>query len=1474
MDLIIIILMLILLVAGLITVNFEHRKKNANTRLATDPQAASQQDHEPDQTLPPQRGVHLRQVYPDKTKETETDIDIIAIHGLDTKSPETWTWVDQKNPTIRVNWLEDRAMLPSTVDRVRIFTCDWPADLLQPSKLIQMEFLELALRLSAGIQSRPPGPSSGASRDRPILFIASCLGGIMLIKALVDAGKQDNPLRRATRGIIFLATPFQGTSFEEVATWAVPCMEAWALVQRREVTKLLASVKKLDLDALVRNFTQLIKQQDPPCEVFNFYEKRVTSLPSKIFPWLPTRLRQEKLLVDRVSATLEMVPDPLPLDQPHVLMNKFKGPECTDYKLVVGQVQRILGNIRDGSPLEQADVWIREKHYTEDRLKIDRLSGERLMMEQCYINLAIVEQPRVDAASSGEPGNQEISPTSSHSSLRARLRVETPAEDIQVELGTLFDPRKGPNGLIAQPKRIMIRGRAGVGKTTLCKKIIHDFQQGAWNDIFHRILWVPLRKLKTWNADKYTLGQLFHHEYFPGSPNGKMLSEALWRDIDAGNGKKTLFILDGLDEVAGTFDPETNKHQLLITLLNQPNVVITCRPHGALVSNLHPVSLELETVGFYPDQMNDYIEMALQKRPRHEIDEVQSFLKDHFLIQDLMRIPIQLDALCYTWDRDYRIDPQLQTMTAIYHAIEHNLWKKDVVRLGKKDRGDPVTSSQIQSSSAPNVERLVRDEILFLEGLAFTGIYSDVINFDIKQLEDIYETFKPENDFLLEKTLPNLSFLRTSDQSSEYKDQNYHFLHLTIQEYFAARYFVRCWKSGKEIICLKLNTGRSFQKEYPATDYLQEQKHNVQYDIVWRFVTGLLQGNGSDTQLPRFFYTIEKEPRDLLGPVHQRLIMHCLSEVVIQKEPPSFTPLRKQLEIRLSQWVLFECNSTGHGSQLAREIELPEQVLNKILPNESKDISGLQIKVLRSIADRNKQPLSIVRLANDSLTQSDVSLELKVVALRILGNLYKGSSSNLGTIVALLKNNEVYVRMAAVEALAKQPALSPELLETIVALLKDKDSSVRKAAVSALAKQQALSLELLEAIVALFKDKYSFVREAAVNALAKQQALSPELLEAIVALLKDNDMFVRMAAVDALAKQQALSLERLEAKVAHLKDNDMFVRMAAVDALAKQPALSLEPLEAIVALLKDNDMFVRRAAVDALAKQQALSPELLEAIVALLKDNDIFVRMAAVNALAKQPALSPKFLEAIVAHLKDKDYSVRRVAVDALAKQPALSSELLEAIVALLKDNKASVRSAAVNALAKQPALSPELLEAIVALLKDNEESVREAALYALAKQPALSPELLEAIVALLKDNEESVREAALYALAKQPALSSELLEAIISLLKDNDMFVRRAAVDALAKQPGLSLELVGKDIESFYRSWVERSLLGYTSWYIMDKVSYIDMLDSRLYLEGKQDQLRVSIKEAQQHLCLKNGGLHGLWTYVSEDSSDSMSIA
>jgi NACHT domain len=352
---------------------------------------------------------------------------------------------------------------------------------------------------------------------------------------------------------------------------------------------------------------------------------------------------------------------------------------------VSGKIVKMLQKIREGSPLEQADAWIRTKHYTADRLKIERLSGDPLSLERCYINLAIVEEPRKNARHAEEGSRENASPHTSPFSLTARLKVETPDKSIQVELSTLFDPRKDSNGQTIKLRRIFIRGRAGVGKTTLCKKMVDGFAHCSedfrkWNELFDRVLWVPLRRLKEWSPTQYDLEELFSREYFaqPNREKYAALAKELRRIVERG---RTLFILDGVDEIAQELTREDFKSDFLIKyLLDQPNVVVTSRPHVSLPANVRPPDLELETIGFYPGQVKAYLQAAFTDPKR--VEDVQSYLQAHQLIQGLVRIPIQLDALCYTWDNfDGKVVPQ--TMTAIYKAIEESLWKKDVLRLGK-----------------------------------------------------------------------------------------------------------------------------------------------------------------------------------------------------------------------------------------------------------------------------------------------------------------------------------------------------------------------------------------------------------------------------------------------------------------------------------------------------------------------------------------------------------------------------------------------------------------------------------------------------------------------------------------------------------------------------------------------------------------------------------------------------------------------
>ncbi len=189
-------------------------------------------------------------------------------------------------------------MLPNEVGAARIFTCDWPADILQRLDLVQKTIEEYALLLLDGIHRTLFVTDAARKEGRPVFFIASCLGGVVLAKALVDAdGKEEyRRLRKSTRGIVFLATPFRGTAFQDVAAWAEPLLKAKALSRGREASKLLDTAKgsTFDLGLVVRGFTKLCQDKQHPCYVFTFYETGKMSLPRKILGWVPGWFSQEK----------------------------------------------------------------------------------------------------------------------------------------------------------------------------------------------------------------------------------------------------------------------------------------------------------------------------------------------------------------------------------------------------------------------------------------------------------------------------------------------------------------------------------------------------------------------------------------------------------------------------------------------------------------------------------------------------------------------------------------------------------------------------------------------------------------------------------------------------------------------------------------------------------------------------------------------------------------------------------------------------------------------------------------------------------------------------------------------------------------------------------------------------------------------------------------------------------------------------
>ncbi|KAI0384294.1 ARM repeat-containing protein [Hypomontagnella monticulosa] len=1327
------------------------------------------------------RAVHLRRVYPpgEDDAETDTDVDIIAIHGLDTASPRTWTWVDRDAPnTPGVNWLQDRHMLPSLVGRARIFTCDWPADLYESSELIQKRIEELSRLLLVAIKGR-------GGKNRPIIFIASCLGGITLMRVLNNATDEYSSIKEDTRGVIFLATPFEGTSFQEIAYWVEPFLNTRAWIQGKTVNKAIKDVSLNDnTRELVLKFTQLSIRHK--YQMYVFYEE----LPTDLGRQVPFLLRPffsvppPKPLVGFTSAALQSVPNPIPLKRYHSVMNKFKGPDKEsdlEYKVVAEKVEDILENIRKGAPFGRECNWIRNEYYTEDKLNIKRLSGDKLPMEQCYINLVIVAR--------GGENTTNTTNQSSPFSLHSRLKIETPAEELQYKLATLFDRRKIPNGEIIEPRRLLIRGRAGVGKTTLCKKAIYDFlHKNIWGHLFNHVFWIPLRDLKGL-IHTHNIGEMISHLYFRHFPERTKLANNVWDALKGTAYRDSLFILDGLDEVSEFLYEGDETPNLLLVLLKLPNIIIATRPYTTLPSSID-MDLELDTIGFYPDQVQCYLENVLQG-PR-EVQKIQSYLRKHQLIESLVRIPIQLDALCLAWDNKFE-ELQLETMTSIYKAIVHRLWEKDIVRLRKIKNPE----AYVKTAQKKDIERATKYENRLLECLAFSGMYNNVVEFQPYQQEDLSEIVELDSPGLtFYERLGRLSFLRSADSPAEISKRSYHFLHLTFQEFFAAQYFARQWKSGNALQYLDFCRNAERSCISPEA-FLRQNKYNARYDIVWRFVVGLLKAG--DVQ--HFFGAIEQEPHDLLGSTHQRLVMHCLSEAGTLTD----RPYREKMERKLSQWLLFECDWIGWKNfkrvfpLFSQESEFPDEALRIALGDCSLE---QKTSILYSLDHPNRY-LSEARIETlERLSHIESGLKLNIIG--VLGSRSNLPERIIATFVRLLKDsNDADTRFRASKAIKNQSTLSEESVATLITLfeveihkqIETQDKRMTFNISTALGNQTSLPKEAITRLLTLFWNAHnseSFnVIENVLIALRGQVCLPEEIITTLLAMLEIKNGAVQDSARKILANQLSISERNVTGLVGLLQSPNRGNRAYAAKALKEKTDLREETVKTLLELIENGHSPSRDHAAEVLAFQSNLSKETKRTLEALAENSDFGIRYAPATALNQQLDLSEQSL----LNLLKKGTSEMQPKAWELLKQSHLQPGTIMELITLLKTEGQACKYAT-ELLGAKPSFSEGAIAALEQLLEDKDLKVRKRAVIALGQQSNLSPRALNAIMILLKDEVDESKIWSGYAtdaakvLGEQQELPREITTTLAIMLRDK-VFDKYAdehylVADVLAKQSSL----------------------------------------------------------------------------------------
>ncbi|XP_068214078.1 uncharacterized protein [Palaemon carinicauda] len=178
---------------------------------------------------------------------------------------------------------------------------------------------------------------------------------------------------------------------------------------------------------------------------------------------------------------------------------------------------------------------------------------------------------------------------------------------------------------------ILLKGHAGMGKSTLVKKITSDWanQRSSIKGLssFHLLFYAELRDIiNTFvRLIKFSLGEKVHRSF---------RDEDL---VEAVLSQRTLVILDGYDEVnkssSGLFD-----HILSLNkLCSQLTVIVTTRPEAEekLNAHLHPIALNavhLRLVGIKANKREEFVTKYFLSLPKdssvlQELDNLLKFLK-------------------------------------------------------------------------------------------------------------------------------------------------------------------------------------------------------------------------------------------------------------------------------------------------------------------------------------------------------------------------------------------------------------------------------------------------------------------------------------------------------------------------------------------------------------------------------------------------------------------------------------------------------------------------------------------------------------------------------------------------------------------------------------------------------------------------------------------------------------------------------
>ncbi|CAF4280765.1 unnamed protein product [Rotaria sp. Silwood2] len=949
------------------------------------------------------------------------------------------------------------------------------------------------------------------------------------------------------------------------------------------------------------------------------------------------------------------------------------------------------------------------KHEYTRNTRIERLmnSARSYPIEEVYINLSIVETEE-------QQGKSKKPRHIQHSNTNVDIFEDIYGFKTSVDVKDLFTV------CADETKKVLVLGRAGIGKSTFCRHVSYRWAKGEIWSQYDLVILIPLRYLtdnrypRLSSGNSYSIIDIVKKEYFSHLHLSEIDERLLREQLDKSS---VLWLLDGYDEIEKNIP--THLKDLLEQLLNTTHHILTSR------SNLHTLSytVQMEITGFTDASINHYVKIffnQIQDRLDNALSAAQkliNFLKLNPIIWNIAHIPINLELICSLWSDTDWSETKTLTITALYDKIIEWLCRRYLTR---------------QNGTTQMMKREVYarcyKELAFLETLAFVGMENDTILLSEELLNKVME----ETGLSLTNHphLLNIGILKSFNhqpisRQSELEKSHY-FVHISFQEHFAARYLVNALK----------NSAR--QK---AIDFIKYHKYNQRFQMVLTFISGLLSKMKDESCTDTFWDTISEEPLDLVGLRHIQLVISWIEE-------------------------------TGNNSHFYRRTELMDAIIKWItLALSTHD----DVRACKAVATIGAKAAStdVVDWLMAALEDKDCQVRRSACeAIRAVGEKIT-TRDVINKLVEVLEHENPEVRRSACEAIGAigQKVVTSDVINRLLNILENDSSEVRQSACKAIGTMgvQLVTMDVIDRLLITLKDENPEVRQSACETLGIicDKTATDVIFNGLVAALENENEDITSNAYQTLGKigEKAAINGVITALVTALGDPGPEVRSTAWDALIKigDKTDTHDLINQLATALGSQNVEVKRSVCEILGLlgDKAATRDVIDRLVTALADADGQVKSSACRALGKmeKESANKEVIKSLLAALVDNDPRVRSSACQALGKvgEKAATDDVINGLMNALTDKNGGVKLSACEAFGKLvgKVTTGNMIDMLVAALNDqlnvHNSEVKRSACDALGKigEKAASDDVINELITVLVDENPEARQSAFMALGK-----------------------------------------------------------------------------------------------------------------------------